>query len=72
MCYNYLVRLRDLNINRKDRHMKSEYITHDIYEHGKLINFLNEIHEDILDIEFGNDINCEKYFSKVTTYSMPI
>lgn len=52
--------------------MKSEYITHDIYEHGKLIKFLNEIHEDILDIEFGNDINCEKYFSKVTTYSMPI
>ena len=52
--------------------MKSEYITHDIYEHGKLIEFLNEIHEDVLDIEFGNDINCEKYFSKVTTYSMPI
>ena len=52
--------------------MKSEYITHSIIEHGELIDYLKEMHEDILDIEFGNDINCESYFSKVTTYSLPI
>ncbi len=52
--------------------MKSEYFTHSIIEHGELIDYLKLMHEDILDVEFGNDINCENYFSKVTTYSLPI
>ena len=52
--------------------MESEYITHSIIEHSELIEYLKQIHEDILSIEFGNDINCENYFSKVTTYSLPI
>lgn len=52
--------------------MKSEYRSYNLYEHELLIEFLNDIHEDILDIEYGNDINCGDYFSKITTYSLPI
>ena len=52
--------------------MRSEYITHSIIEHEQLIEYFDVMYEDIIDIEYGNDINGESYFSKITVYSMPI
>ncbi|ALA06982.1 hypothetical protein AXI71_gp28 [Lactococcus phage GE1] len=50
--------------------MKSVYFTKNSIEHEMTVAYLNELHDDILDIEYG--LETSAYFTKITVYSLPI